>query len=516
MLTRSNILNKAKKVLINKPLHTFLLPLLFILNVYFQYAGLISVKTSYVLFIIIFFVTLMFLFSVNIFFKNIVKSGIYTTITGILFLYFGNIKKGFAATPVLHVLSHYTFFLPVVLFLWIFSLYKITRAKSISKFNIYINVLFVSYFFLIFFDGINFINTKHAKTVLQKDSVQVKARDKEGKPGYLPLPDIYFIMPDCYPSSSYQAEMLNHNNAYFDSTLALAGFYVSPRSTSNYNRTQFSIPSTLNMEYLASIDTTFSSKALEYSKALEQTKNNTLITFLKKNNYQFINLSIFDIGDSPAFTRESFIKASENDIILNNTFGGCYKRDLSPKLFKPVYSQDYNFNLSKIEHYRIYGVHNKKVIDSLYEITLDTGNIISPKIVYAHLYLPHYPYLYDSVGKAYPDKDVFNDSAYVDKKMFKGYIQYTNSKLLQIVKNILSAHERKDIVIILQSDHGFDDIDTSRPQDAFRNYKAIYFSDKDYSMLYDSMSNVNTFRVVLNKYFMQHLPMLKDSSFYLK
>jgi hypothetical protein len=34
--------------------------------------------------------------------------------------------------------------------------------------------------------------------------------------------------------------------------------------------------------------------------------------------------------------------------------------------------------------------------------------------------------------------------------------------------------------------------------------------------LYDSISGVNQFRVVFNKLFHQHLPLLKDSSTYLK
>ncbi|MDQ3277751.1 MAG: hypothetical protein M3Q06_05465, partial [Bacteroidota bacterium] len=53
------------------------------------------------------------------------------------------------------------------------------------------------------------------------------------------------------------------------------------------------------------------------------------------------------------------------------------------------------------------------------------------------------------------------------------------------------------------------------PNKVFRNLNAYYFSDKDYGMLYDSISPVNTFRVVLNKYFSQSFPLLKDSSFYL-
>jgi hypothetical protein len=46
----------------------------------------------------------------------------------------------------------------------------------------------------------------------------------------------------------------------------------------------------------------------------------------------------------------------------------------------------------------------------------------------------------------------------------------------------------------------------------FPNLNAIYFPDKNYKDLYSEMSPVNTFRVIFNNYFGQHLPLLKDSS----
>ena len=44
---------------------------------------------------------------------------------------------------------------------------------------------------------------------------------------------------------------------------------------------------------------------------------------------------------------------------------------------------------------------------------------------------------------------------------------------------------------------------------------AIYLPDRDYSTLYDSMTNVNEFRIIFNKTFNQKFPLLKDSSIFL-
>ncbi len=42
---------------------------------------------------------------------------------------------------------------------------------------------------------------------------------------------------------------------------------------------------------------------------------------------------------------------------------------------------------------------------------------------------------------------------------------------------------------------------------------AIYFSDGDYEMLYPTMSPVNTFRIILNKWFGTQYPLLADHSY---
>lgn len=102
-----------------------------------------------------------------------------------------------------------------------------------------------------------------------------------------------------------------------------------------------------------------------------------------------------------------------------------------------------------------------------------------------------------------------------DRSKFANYIVYTNHKIAELVNGLLKRSGGNDIFII-QSDHAIDDLDRTKKQDAFRNYSAFYFPDKDYRMLYDSMSNINTFRVILNKYFEQKLPMLPDKTYYIR
>ena len=68
------------------------------------------------------------------------------------------------------------------------------------------------------------------------------------------------------------------------------------------------------------------------------------------------------------------------------------------------------------------------------------------------------------------------------------------------------------------SDHGFTKYDASAidPSYNFNNMINVYLPDKNYSEFPDTISNVNLFRFILNKQFKQRLPLLKDSTIFLK
>jgi hypothetical protein len=54
-----------------------------------------------------------------------------------------------------------------------------------------------------------------------------------------------------------------------------------------------------------------------------------------------------------------------------------------------------------------------------------------------------------------------------------------------------------------------------RPMNFFQNQNAVYFPDRDYHLFYDSITNVNMFRMTFDKLFKQNIPLLKDTSIFL-
>ena len=94
---------------------------------------------------------------------------------------------------------------------------------------------------------------------------------------------------------------------------------------------------------------------------------------------------------------------------------------------------------------------------------------------------------------------------------------YSNTWIEKIA-GLAHKERNRPRVVIIQGDHGrrtqtpSEKIPIISDEKSFMNLNAIYFSDGDYKNLYDSLSSVNTFRVVLNKYFQTNLSLLPDTS----
>ena len=95
------------------------------------------------------------------------------------------------------------------------------------------------------------------------------------------------------------------------------------------------------------------------------------------------------------------------------------------------------------------------------------------------------------------------------------YIPYTNQKIKELIDTI-QQNTNHSAVIILMGDHGFRVTpDGSSTGHYFQNLNAVYFPEKNYRELNDSISGVNQFRIIFNTLFRQSLPVLKDSTVFL-
>jgi hypothetical protein len=248
---------------------------------------------------------------------------------------------------------------------------------------------------------------------------------------------------------------------------------------------------------------------LLYSNGIKTIVNNRVCRIFQQQGYTIINHSFFLMpGDEPRQNPGFLINRS--DLLL------------SPTLYTSA-RNEIGWNFRNILFFKK-GVTEEQKKDtrlSLQQIQSTYKDLLAvaeqphdkPVFVYGHIMLPHDPFFFDSTGHLTPESTWYGN--FTDKDRYLPQLKYTNT----LVKNIalqLQKPGNRPRVIIIQGDHGFRGFPDSMKELEFSNLNAIYFPDQQYSGLYDSISSVNTFRVILHKYFNASLPLLKDSTVYIR
>jgi hypothetical protein len=234
-------------------------------------------------------------------------------------------------------------------------------------------------------------------------------------------------------------------------------------------------------------------------------KDNNVVSFLKGNGYEIYNYSFFDFAGNPKPITPVFLPTREA-LITAQTF--------KSRAYKSLW---FHFTTQlKIQNILNRNLYNNVKVDSLTRKTV-LQKTAAPKFVYTHLVMPHPPYYFNRDSKKLPDESLYDDFK-LEKKSYLEYLMYSNKKLLELIDYIKTNAEQPP-VIILMSDHGFRQFEVGEKVDNkyhFMNLNVVLFPNKNYSGFYDGMSNVNQFRVILNSQFAQKLPLLKDSTFFIR
>ncbi|HEY4064372.1 MAG TPA: sulfatase-like hydrolase/transferase [Puia sp.] len=322
-----------------------------------------------------------------------------------------------------------------------------------------------------------------------------------------PRPDIYLLLFDDYSGNTTLKEVFNYDNSSLDSFLEKEGFRVQKNSHSNYNFTMGSMASILNFGYLDNLKDIVHPG--DYKDLLEAIAHNRVVNFLYTQGYSVINYSPFDLPGQPS-VRDNPLLPAKIRLITNRTLLNYVARDL--QTWVDLHLKD--STLLAGQRIAAFDRENAQVLAQTKAISGRRSD--RPRFVYAHLLLPHFPFFYDSLLRRRSSADV---AAHFDEdqpRYYLDYIPYTNACAEDLITTIKKNSGGK-AVIIFMSDHGFRYSPNGTPLPwSYNNQNAVYFPDRDYGQLYDSMSNVNQFRVILNKLFRQGLPLLKDSALFLR
>ncbi|MDQ3682850.1 MAG: LTA synthase family protein [Bacteroidota bacterium] len=389
----------------------------------------------------------------------------------------------------------YSFIIPFSIIVFISLFYFLQKSnRSFNRLNRYLNTLFL---ILLAIEAFTFLVKANKNTGISHQEKRIS-----NKCDTCSTPDIYLIIADEYAGNRELKEIFSFDNTDFEKALEQRGFYVAKNSRSNYNYTPYSVASIVGMKYLENISSR-SNDSKNRNISYLQINDNEMIRILKQYNYQFVNLSLFDFADQPT-TIDNMFFLTRKKMLTAQTFTSRFKKDLGFNFitrFK-VKSEIKRFTNSTLKN-------NKKILSNTYSIV--NTNSISPRFIYTHLMMPHYPYYFDASGHPNPTESLMEEQQHLQKN-YLGYLQYCNKIFLQLIDTILQKSNEPPIIIFM-SDHGFRHfIPPLHQQYHFMNFNSIYLPGKNYTGFYDSISGVNQFRIILNKQFKLNLPLLKDSS----
>jgi hypothetical protein len=329
------------------------------------------------------------------------------------------------------------------------------------------------------------------------------------------LPDVYYIILDGYGRSDTIENEFGYDNSAFLEALRKQGFYVAGCSTSNYAYTRMSMASSLNMNYLSALGDNFVAGNTDYSGAANLIKNNVVRQYLRQYGYDFVSFQ----NDYP------FVNITNSDVYITLPFTNKYIQPFEMLLIEQTPGKIILNEIEKIVgtqfsvDLREYGRQYDQILFFLDELTRLPTSVQSPKFVYAHLIIPHQPYLFSPNGEYVGNDQRLNGGlgqGPVNAEAYKlGYtnaVQYIDSRIPKIVQEIISR-SKVPPVIIIQGDHGFNEIGGVQKRMPILN--AYYLPGIDsYKLLYPTITPVNTFRVVLNTYFQGQFKLLPDLNYF--
>jgi len=321
-------------------------------------------------------------------------------------------------------------------------------------------------------------------------------------------PDIYYIILDAYTRSDYLKSIYHTDNSAFLLGLERDGFTVAGRSRPNYGVTYFSLASSLNFSYLDSVARAEGPTSVNDAPLISMIQHSRLAAFLKRRGYHLITFASGYTGTELADAElrlGPFWHPTEFQMMLFSTTMLAGVLEIASSALEPeLHARLVRYTLALIPR-AAQGRH--------------------PAFVFAHVVCPHTPFVFDARG-ARPKITQYislNPNAHPAslpaRQLREWYVanygpqvEYLDVLVRQTVDRILadSAHPA---VIILQGDHG-----PSHMPEHFAILNAIrvplaVVRHPQAPVLYDSITPVNTFRVLLSRLFDTSLALLPDRSY---
>jgi hypothetical protein len=303
-------------------------------------------------------------------------------------------------------------------------------------------------------------------------------------------PDFFVILLDAYARADTLAELGYDNQPFLDG-LEQRGFQVADESRSNYSRTGLTLASMFNMTYLADLPA-LSSPPEDYNqqhRLISDTLHagNPVVDVLHRSGYE-------------TFYIPSRVAQYAVEPVHHTLAGG----ELDNFEVFALGKTSLGATITLIAATAIYDQQRSRTLEAFATIArLAAEPARRPRFVFAHLMVPHPPYVFDRDGfaPAVPECTATRCAileAPLDRELHRSryidQLSYTNELVTRTVDAIIGAEP--GAVIVLMSDHG-SGIDFPDAAEATRNFMAIR---ADRVQVPETMTPIGLFPLLLNAY----------------
>jgi hypothetical protein len=310
--------------------------------------------------------------------------------------------------------------------------------------------------------------------------------------------DIYYIVLEEYGNRQTLQDMFGYDNGPFLDFLRRKGFYVSEESTANYPRTSLSLASSLSMRYLDFLTAQYGTATAHVEPLDVLMQRSQVARFLKSIGYGYIHIGSYWDGTatSPiADVNAKFPGLSEfNRTLVDSTV----LRATGPLDFRKEQWGRVQFQFNALEEAR---------------------KVKGPTYVFGHILLMHEPYVFDQEGNYVKIEQADERPREVN---YANQLKWANGRLEDLVNELLSGPPATRPIIVLQADEGPYE---GRPiawtrsperealERKFGILSAYYLPGLNDTGLYQTITPVNSFRLIFDRYFQARLALLPDKNY---
>ena len=314
------------------------------------------------------------------------------------------------------------------------------------------------------------------------------------------LPDVYYIILDEYGSNNALKKFFGYDNNKFISFLEENGFFVASKSYSNYPTTIQSLSSSLNMEYVNYLTEKVGKESKNFRMLNQMLSDNKVMQKLHVEGYNIINMGSL---------------WGPNNEFKNVNANVCEFKEINrDSLLRELLQTSMISYLQEMWTYEVSRDRVSCIFDELSTLDQEYSN---PKFVFAHIMLPHGPYIFGPNGEAVTPHTPLDNKPWDPKKAHIDQIKFANKQILILIDTLLSQNSNS--IMIIQGDTGsaFESRDNPSEDliiERMSNLNTIYFPNGNYEAFSEYVTPVNSFRIIFNEFFDANYTLLEDRMYW--